>query len=231
MSEFDGAKARFMQHFFLLSEPFVAKFLFQLLTKDEYSSYQRVFFNHLFGTNNDLNTRKLGFVMSHGVEHRGLGMVSLIGKKGDEVIFIEPRFYSPLTDETCISRLVKILDTCYKDRASTTIYVLTLKNRLDYYKGSLLAKDGKLSCDTEKVRIRFLFWEEILGSFRNLSQHRQQASVSSSGGIGMQNTCPQEEGKRGIQVLQNDNFSTESDYGFCCRIIGEPGDLPAKTRK
>lgn len=181
MTGVDNFKQNFLRYSFLLSERFVPEFLFQLLSKDEYSDYRAVFFDHLLGTDSSFNSRNPGFEISLRVEHGSLGTVSLVAKSADDVILIEPLFYG-VADKNRISRLVRILDTCYNDRLKRRVCILTLKHRLDQIKRNLKAGEERSLRGSDAGVIQFVLWDEILAAFRDLSGHLQRDSTATTDG-------------------------------------------------
>jgi hypothetical protein len=148
----------------------------------------------MIGTDNRLSTLYLGFTISRHIGHEGFGTVNLMAKRQNEALFIELLFFKPLSEENHIPLLLQTLDACYRDCTRRIVYLLTLRNRLDYYKSVVKMEDGNMTDSDERARVKFAFWDEILASFRHPFRRPSGTPVSEAEAVRLRTQPLQVEG-------------------------------------
>lgn len=149
------------------TEDLTSEVLCYILTTDGYSVYQKIFFNFIFNNNLYRDSSELGFDISTRTKFTKFGVPDILIKNESEVIIIENKFFAPYSGDNQISRYVNILTEYFTGYKKKTIFLLSIKSRIEYY-NSLIKEDIKRSgVDINQVEIKNLIWEEILELFKS----------------------------------------------------------------
>lgn len=141
----------------LYSEDLTTEILKIILEKDEYASYQRLFYNYLLGRLENKSTKELGYEIRAQESYlEGRPDIVIAGK--DSVFIIENKFFASFSGGNQITRYQQIIDTNFKDYSEKRLFVLTIDGRKAEYQNQLVANNE--SAD-------FLIWEEILRLFES----------------------------------------------------------------
>lgn len=151
----------------LSSENLTSEVLSYILTNDNYSVYQRLFFNYLFSNAENLDSYELEFEVSTQESFPRFGIPDILIKNESEIYIIENKFYAPYSGDNQISRYHNILTNYFSSYKKKGIFLLTIKSRHEYYK-QLVANDIKRNItDTNNIEIKYIMWEDILRLFKS----------------------------------------------------------------
>ncbi len=151
----------------LSSENLTSEVLSYILTNENYSVYQRLFYNYLLENNKNLDTTELGFDITTQETFPKFGIPDILIKNSNEVYIIENKFYAPYSGENQLSRYCKILKTYFSTYTTRKIFILTIKNRLKYYKSLIKSDINKNIEDLKNIEIKYILWEELLHLFKS----------------------------------------------------------------
>ena len=149
----------------LFLENLTSEILRCILSDENYEIYQRIFFNYLFKNNDNKSTFDYGFEIFQ--ERYGSEIPDIVLKTDNEIIFIENKFYAPYVGGNQISRYIKVLNTRFQNLSKKSIYLLTIKKRQNHYHELIAYDVSKNLGEKERIDVKFIFWEEILGLFKS----------------------------------------------------------------
>lgn len=151
----------------LSSENLTTEVLRYILENDAYKIYQKVFFNYLFDDDKNLDSSGYSFTITTQGHYKD-GIPDLLIENDNYAIIIENKFYAPYSGGNQISNYINILNKEFRHIENRTVYLLTIRARLEYYKKLVQEDVGKLS-EKEKdgVDVKFIIWEELLRRFES----------------------------------------------------------------
>lgn len=151
----------------LSSENLTSEVLKFILTNDNYSIYQRLFYNYLLDNSANLDSFELKFEITTQEKFPQFGIPDILIRNENQVYIIENKFYAPYSGENQISRYYKILTNYYSDYDEKIIFLLTIKSRAGYYQ-KLINDDIKKNIQNKSnIKIKYKFWEDILRLFKS----------------------------------------------------------------
>ncbi len=145
-------------------ENLTTKILQIILTYSGFEVYQKLFYNYIFNNSKNKSTEEYLFEIS-SQERYGQDQPDLIISSAGNVFIIENKFYANFSGNDQITRYRKLLLEEFKNATEKTIFLLTLKRQEKYYK-DLLKTELKENYDKD-VRIKFIFWDEIIELFKS----------------------------------------------------------------
>lgn len=152
----------------LRSEDLTSEILSYILNKQEYSVYQRMFYNYLIEKHINKDTQELDFKVTTQVSFPNFGRPDILIKNDSDVFLIENKFYAPYSYGNQISRYFKLLQSAdfdgYKNKA---ICLLTIESRLPHYKKIIEDDIKSLSNIDRTIKLKYLTWNKLLHLFKS----------------------------------------------------------------
>jgi len=149
----------------LSSENLTTEILRHVLINDDFSIYQRVFYNYFIGINN--TTSENEFDVSTQMRYTTYGIPDMLISNDREVYIIENKFYAPYSGDNQISRYINILNKHFQGIPVKKVFLLTIKNRREFYETEIkndLTKNGLIAY---LPLVEFRFWEDLQEIFKS----------------------------------------------------------------
>ena len=128
--------------------------------------YQKAFYNYIFENSDNKSTKEYFFeIISQ--KRFGSDQPDILITSKEKVFIIENKFFAKFSGDNQISRYKKLLVKDYSDIADKTIFLLTLEKQKKYYKDLLSKELGENFEENKDVRIKFIFWDEIIELFKS----------------------------------------------------------------